>query len=104
MKYVRSLGGLRPNQKPSNPNAPEYLGRLLLTRQTINDIVDDMKTNPNDIIEVSLAGWKNTKKHKSGYTDKYLTIEVRSVKQKKDKWYKTSDEENPISSLDQFFQ
>ena len=61
MKYVRSLGGLRLNQKPSNPNAPEYLGRLLLTRQAINDIVDDMKTNPNDLIEVALAGWTNTK-------------------------------------------
>ena len=83
MKYVRSLGGLRPNQKPSDPNAPEYLGRLLLKRQTINDIVDDMKTNPNDLIEVALAGWTNTKKHKSGYTDKYLTIEVRPLSKRK---------------------
>ena len=104
MKYVRSLGGLRPNQKPSNPNAPEYLGRLLLTRQTINDIVDDMKTNPNDLIEVALAGWTNTKKHKSGYTDKYLTIKARPVKQKKYRRYKTSIEENPVSSLEKFFQ
>ena len=104
MKTTRSLGGLRPVKRKTHPQAPEYLGRLLFTRQTINDIADDMKTNPNDLIEVALAGWTNTKKHKSGFTDKYLTIEIRPVKNKQDQWYSTTDEENPISSLDQFFQ
>ena len=104
MKTVRFLGGLRPNKyHKSNPQAPELMGRLLITRDTMNKISADSRTNPNDLIEVGLAGWNNQKKYPNGKTDKYLTVEVRPVSEKQ-RWYQSAAEKNPIHNLDKFFQ
>ena len=104
MKTVRSLGGLRPNKNhKANPQAPEFMGRLLFTRDTLNKIFKDSQTNPNDLVEVGLAGWNNVKRYPSGNTDKYLTVEVRPVSEKQ-RWYQTPAEENPIANLNEFFQ
>ncbi len=104
MKTVRSLGGVRPNKNhKANPQAPELMGRLLFTRDTLSKIFKDSQTNPNDLVEVGLVGWNNVKRYPSGKTDKYLTVEVRPVSEKQ-RWYQTPAEENPIANLNEFFQ
>ena len=103
IKITRSLGGLRPNTFRNSIQAPEFLGRLLFTRETLKAINADAQTNPQDFIEVSLAGWKNTSFHR-GKSDHYLTIEIRSLSNKNDRWYRTNADQEPITSLEQFFQ
>ena len=99
----RSLGGLRHNKNKNQDKQPDYLGRFLFTRETLYSIVSEMESNPNSLIEVGLAGWINQKKHRNGFTDTYLTIEIRSLGERDDRLYKPTDEENPFSNLEQFF-
>ena len=102
-KITRSLGGLRPNTFRNSTQAPEFFGRFLFTRKTLRAINEDAQTNPHNLIEVSLAGWKNTSFHK-GKGDHYLTIEIRPLSNRYDRWYRTNADQEPIASLEQFFQ
>ena len=105
MRYTRSLGGLRLNKKrKDHERAPEYTGRLLLTRDTLEDIYEESRDNENDLIEVSLAAWKNERTHKSGKKDRFLTVEVRALSQRDERWYKAAAEEDPILELETFFR
>jgi len=99
----RSLGGLRVNKSKNDNKQPDYLGRLLITRDTLNCIVADSKNTSNQLIEVGLAGWNNKKRHKSGFVDSYLTVEVRALSNKDKRYLKPTDEENPFTNLEQFF-
>ena len=42
-KITRSLGGLRPNTFRNSIQAPEFLGRLLFTRETLKAINIDQE-------------------------------------------------------------
>jgi len=99
----RSLGGLRYNKSKNDDKQPDYLGRLLFTRDTLNSLINEMHSNPNDKIEVGLAGWNNKKRHKSGFVDSYLTVEVRTLSNKDKRFWKPTDDENPFTNLEQFF-
>ena len=58
----------------ANPQAPEP-GSSAVYPRYLNKIFKDSQTNPNDLVEVGLAGWNNVKRYLSGKTDKYLTME-----------------------------
>ena len=99
----RSLGGLRYNKSKTHTTQPDYLGRLLITRDTLDCIVAESRNTSNKLIEVGLAGWNNEKRHKSGYVDSYLTVEVRALSNKDKRYFKPTEEENPFTNLEQFF-
>jgi len=99
----RSLGGLRYNKSKNHKTQPDYLGRLLITRETLQSIVIDAQNNSNPLVEVGLAGWNNEKRHKSGFVDSYLTVEVRALSNKDKRYFKPTEEENPFTNLEQFF-
>ena len=102
-KHKRSLGGLRPNKAKTFDQQPDYIGRILLKRETIQQLYAELKSNPNDLIECGLAGWSNQKRKKNGAIDKYLTIEVRPLKDNQTRFYLPDDDENPFTNLEAFF-
>tara|TARA_R110000851_G_scaffold90922_2_gene198595 strand:+ start:60 stop:395 length:336 start_codon:yes stop_codon:yes gene_type:complete len=102
-QHKRSLGGLRKNHKKTQASQPDYLGRYLFKRETIQQLYDELKSNPNDLIECGLAGWNNQKRLKHGFVDKYTTIEVRPLTDKQTRFHKPDDDENPLTNLEAFF-
>ena len=102
-QHKRSLGGLRKNHKKTQASQPDYLGRYLFKRETIQQLYAELKSNPNDLIECGLAGWENQKRKKNGSIDNYLTIEVRPLTGTQTRFYKPDDDENPFTNLEAFF-
>ena len=99
----RSLGGLRVNKSKNDNKQPDYLGRMILTKDTLGEIVELYNKSKHEKIELGLAGWNNQKKHKTGWTDSYLTVEIRTLRKNETAIYKPTDEENPIHNLEKFF-
>jgi hypothetical protein len=102
-QHKRSLGGLRINRRKTQEKQPDYIGRHFLKRETIQQLYDELKSNPNDLIECGLAGWNNQKRLKHGVIDQYLTIEVRPLTGNQTRFYLTDDDENPFTNLEAFF-
>jgi len=102
-RTTRSLGGLRRNKHKKHKSHPDLLGRILLTRDTINDLVVTADKSPNDLIEAELTGWFNAKTHKNGHIDQYLTVEIRKLKKHSEHLYKPTLDEDPIPKLESFF-
>jgi hypothetical protein len=102
-KTTRSLGGLRPNKHKKHQSHPDLLGRILLTRETISDLVEAANQSSINLIEAELTGWFNAKRHKSGHVDQYLTVEIRKLQKPCEPLYKPTLDEDPIPSLEAFF-
>ena len=102
-QHKRSLGGLRKNKKKTQEKQPDFIGRHFFKRETIQQLYDELKSNPNDLIECGLAGWNNQKRLKHGFVDKYTTIEVRPLTGTQTRFYLPDDDENLFTNLEAFF-
>lgn len=102
----RSLGGLRINKSKKDNKQPDYLGRMILTKDTLFEIIERYNKSKSEKLELGLAGWNNKKQLRFGsgeYVDNFLTIEIRTLRQNDQAFYKPNIEEEPLSNLEQFF-
>ena len=102
-KHKRSLGGLRPNKAKTFDQQPDYIGRILLKRETIQRLYEDLQNNHNPIIEADMSGWSNQKRYKNGKVDSYVSVEIRPLQDRQTPIYFPEDDENPIHNIDKFF-
>ena len=99
----RSLGGIRSNpHHQSNPRAPEGLGRILLTRATVEALYEDLQQSGSDKAEAKLACWSNVRSLGKGKLDHWLTIEVQPLGPNDRAWREAEKPE--ARSLEDFFK